>query len=176
MHSLRSFVLAICMFGVISEGYADNRHFEVIDWCFCRSININGPTPIDCLSDPSDAKGNEKLYLWMKVTVNENGVRYLRGLDKLPIYHAWGRNGWIEGSTINIGISTQDWNNKKDGIETEIRLRNGTFDWRTYSEKVEYIYDGEHYVSVLDADRRPVVLSKDKYNAFRPKIHITAKR
>lgn len=176
MVTLKSFVVVVCLLGAVPKIYADSRHFEVVDWCFCRSINVNEKTPVDCLSDPADAKGYENLYLWMKVTVNENGIRYLRGFNKLPIYHAWGRNGWIEGSTLNIGISNQDWKNKEYKIETEIKLRNGTFDWRTYSEKAAYIYDGKHYVSILDAERRPIVLSKDKYTAFRPSIHVNVKR
>ena len=42
----------------------------------------------------------------------------------------------------------------------------------TYLEKVGYIYDGEHYVSIMDAERRSVILSQDKYNAFKPSIHV----
>ena len=156
---------------------ADDRQFEVEEWCFCRSIGVDkkGPIPIDRLSDPAEAKGNDKLHLSMRISVNANGIKYLRQLNKLPVYHAWGRNGWVEGRTIDIGLDARKWQGEKKAIEDEIRLRNGTFDWRTYSEKVYYIYDGEHYVSVLDANRRPVVLSRDRYTAFRPSIHIKVK-
>ena len=152
---------------------ADNRHFEVQDWCFCRSTDTINKTPTNCLADPAEAKGKEKLFLWMRISVNENGIRYLHGLKKLPIYHAWGRNGWLEGKVIDIGIKNQDWKNSQSKIDQEIDLRKGSFDWRTFSEKIGYIYDGEHYVSVMDAERRSVVLSQDKYNAFKPSIRIS---
>ncbi len=169
----------ICVLGFLvmpALSLGDSRHFEVQEWCFCRSIDINNKMPLDPLSDPAEATGKERLFLWMRISVNENGIRYLRGYKKLPIYNIWGRNGWIEGSEINIGITTQNWNNGNRDIENEIKLRNGSFDWRTFSEKVEYVYDGEHYVSVLDAERRAVVLCKDRYNAFRPTINVRVKR
>jgi hypothetical protein len=167
--------LIACLLAVSMPAQAERRHFEVMDWCFCRSVDEDSRTPIHCLSDPTEARGNEKLYLWMRISVNENGIRYLRGLHKMPVYHAWGRNGWIEGRVIDIGITRHDWASRGSDIENEIGLRNGSFDWRTYSQKVEYIYDGEHYVSVLDAERRSVVLTRDRYTAFRPSIHVSLK-
>ena len=153
----------------------DNRHYEVLEWCFCKGVDMAQKAPIDCLSDPAEAKGTDKIYLWTRISVNANGIRYLCGLNKLPIYHAWGRNGSIEGSLIDIGLDSRTWQDAKGGIEEEIRLRHGTFDWRTYSEKVAYIHDGQHYVSILDAQKRPVVLSREPHTAFRPSIRISVR-
>ena len=48
----------------------DNRHFEVQDWCFCRSTDTINKTPTNCLADPAEkAKGKEKLFLWMRISV-----------------------------------------------------------------------------------------------------------
>lgn len=155
-----------------SAVHAESVFFEIESWCFAKEIDFNARQPKECLSDPTEAKGTEKLFLWMNVNISEMGLKYLRRYSHLPIIHVWGRNGWIEGSEIDIGLKSSEWRSNRNSYESEYTMRGSYFNWRTWSEKAEYIYDGEHFVSVIDSEHEAAVLSKDRYRPCRPSLHI----
>lgn len=172
MRHLRMFAF-LPLFVASNSAFSESPYYIVDKWCFAREINEVSRQPIGCLSDPSYADGTKKLYLWMNVKVSKMGLKYLRRFKKLPMLHVWGRDGYIEGREIDIGVTTRDWSSKEPEIESEFVLRDEYFDWATWSEKVEYVYDGKHFVSILDSEHRGVALSGSNYDAFLPTLHIT---
>lgn len=146
--------------------------FSVKQHKFCR--NIADLAPIDPYNNPTDIKKNESLWIWMEISINAKGYRFLEHLGKFPVYIAWGRDSRLVGKKIDIGITPEQWEINKQAITWKFNNSMGSsFTWRTYAVR-ESLTAGEYYVSVLDANRKPVTDSDDTVNSFRPRIKVNA--
>lgn len=141
--------------------------FEVERDSFCRSI-LNYE-PVDVFSDVAEIRKGDGIYFWVEIRA---GIRALSMLDTkgiLPIYHAWASKIGIS-DIINVGIKNDVWIREREKIKDEVKKR-GYFTWRTQSFKRNF-WEGVYYVSVLDANKRPVKKSDSGHMAFRPEIII----
>ncbi len=87
----------------------------------------------------------------------------------MPIYHAWASDAGVT-DMIDIGITKERWEEQANAIREEFKKR-GFFTWRTQSRKQNF-KEGRWYVSILDANKRPVRKSGSGIEAFRPEIVI----
>ena len=112
-----------------------------------------------------------QLEWWFKgmVKSGERALTMLEPKGQMPIYHAWASQKWIT-DVIDIGIKEKDWTEYAVAIRNQVR-RQGFFTWRTQSFKRNF-REGRWYVSVLDANKRPVRKSGSGTEAFRPEIMI----
>lgn len=148
--------------------------FVVKQYRFCR--NVANLVPVGPYENPTDIENDESLWIWMEISVNQNGYLFLRRLGKLPVYVTWGKDGWLAGKTIDIGITRAQWETNRQQIAWRMETStDSTFTWRTYAVR-ESLATGEYYVSVLDANREPVTTSNDAISSFRPKITLKAVR
>lgn len=145
--------------------------FNVKAFQFCRNVVDN--VPLRPYENPTRIEKNESLWIWLEITVNEQGYRFLKNLGKLPIYVTWGKDGWLIGKAVDIGITPGQWESNEQGIFWKSKnSSDSTFTWRTHAVR-ETLKTGEYYVSVLDANRRPVTTLDDTVNSFKPKIQLT---
>lgn len=168
------FLFSLLFFSVCVN--SQDGHFQVVDWCFCKEIRFLDKSPVDCLSEAHEIRNGDKLYLWMNVVVNRNGVTYLKKYKRLPIYHAWGVGGVVRGKVLDVGIDPGEFKINSSLIGVELKLKNGSFDWRTYSERSAFFFDGEYFVSVLDANKKKVFSSDNTMSVFKPIINIKTRR
>ena len=112
-------------------------------------------------------KRGEGLFLWMEIKAGERALTMLEAKGEMPVYHAWASEiGVID--LINIGITKEKWLEQADAIRNEVKQR-GFFTWRTQSYK-RNLKEGRWYVSVLDANKKPVKKSGSGTEVFRPEI------
>jgi hypothetical protein len=71
---------------------------------------------------------------------------------------------------IDIGITKEKWLEQADAIRSEFKKR-GFFTWRTQSMKRNF-KEGRWYISILDANKRPVRKVGFGVKAFRPELVI----
>ena len=112
-------------------------------------------------------KKGEELFLWMEIKAGQRALTMLEAKGEMPVYHAWASEiGVID--LINIGITKEKWLEQADAIRNEVKQR-GFFTWRTQSYK-RNLKEGRWYVSVLDANKKPVKKSGSGTEVFRPEI------
>ena len=144
--------------------------FSITRYEFCR--NVVDHQPKQPHADPAIVKTGETLYLWMEIAVNKAGLRYLKSFGRLPVLVAWGKEGHLVMKPTDIGIKAEDWSSLKEKILWQYSASgNSSFKWRTQATRVNLV-SGEHYVSVLDPNRKPVVTEGGGVEAFRPAINI----
>jgi hypothetical protein len=141
--------------------------FEVERESFCKVIREREPA--DSFAGVAELRKGEGVFLWMEIKAGERALTMLEAKGQIPIYHAWASEKWIT-DVIDIGIKEKDWIEYAVAIRTQIR-RQGFFTWRTHSFKRNF-KEGRWYVSVLDANKRPVRKSGSGTEAFRPEIVI----
>ncbi len=87
----------------------------------------------------------------------------------MSIYHAWASEKGVT-DVIDIGIKKERWLELREAIRGEVKQK-GFFTWRTYSTKRNF-KEGRWYVSILDANKKPVRKVDSGTEAFRPEIAI----
>jgi hypothetical protein len=141
--------------------------FEVERESFCRVIRER--EPVEGLAGTAEIRRGEGVFLWMEVKAGERALTMLQAKGQMPIYHAWASEQWIT-DVIDIGIKEKDWTEYAAAIRNQVRSQ-GFFTWRTHSFKRNF-KEGRWYVSVLDANKKPVRKSGSGTEAFRPEIVI----
>lgn len=163
---LRSVLILLVLFIAIPHGNAQPL-FEVERESFCRSVQ--GHEPVDPFSEVAEIKKGDGVFLWTEVKAGERALTMLEAKGQMPIYHAWASEIGVT-DLIDIGITKERWLEKADAIRNEVKRR-GFFTWRTQSFKRNF-KEGRWYVSVLDANKRPVSKSGSGKEALRPEIVI----
>ena len=141
--------------------------FEVERESFCKGVQ--GREPMDPFSGVAEIKKGEGVFLWMEIRAGERALTMLEAKGQMSIYHAWASEKWVT-DIIDIGITKERWLELREAIRGEVRQK-GFFTWRTYSAKRNF-KEGRFYVSVLDANKKPVRKSGSGTEAFRPEIVI----
>jgi hypothetical protein len=93
----------------------------------------------------------------------------LEAKGQMSIYHAWASKVGVT-DVIDIGIPKERWLEQENAIRNEFKNR-GFFTWRTQSFKRNF-KEGRWYVSILDANKKPVRRVGSSSEAFRPEIVI----
>ncbi|MBM4322079.1 MAG: DUF2914 domain-containing protein [Deltaproteobacteria bacterium] len=139
--------------------------FEVTREAFCREVRDREPQ--QPFSDFAEVRKGDGLFLWMEIKAGERALTMLEAKGELPIYHAWALEVRVL-DLINIGITKERWLEQADAIRGEVNRR-GFFTWRTQSYK-KNLKEGRWYVSVLDANKKPVKKLGSGTEVFRPEI------
>jgi len=124
---------------------------------------------MDPFSGVAEIKKGESVFLWMEIRAGERALTMLEAKGQMSIYHAWASEKWVT-DIIDIGITKERWLELREAIRDEVKQK-GFFTWRTYSAKRNF-KEGRFYVSVLDANKKPVRKSGSGTEAFRPEIVI----
>lgn len=161
------FFVSLIVDPFILTGIKAQPLFEVERESFCREVR--GHEPFDNFLKIAEIKKGEGIFLWMEIRAEARAFSMLETKGELPIFHAWAsRTGVIE--IINVGIKNNVWIKNKEMIKAELKNR-GFFTWRTQSFKRNF-QEGFYYVSILDANKRPVRKTGVGNGAFRPEILI----
>ena len=163
---LRFVLISIVFLIAISHGNAQPL-FEVERESFCKVIRER--EPIDPFTGFAEIKKGEGVFLWMEIKAGERALTMLEAKGQMPLYHAWASEKWVT-DIIDVGITKERWQELSSAIRSQYRQQ-GFFTWRTYSLKRNF-KDGRWYVSVLDANKKPVRKSGSGQEAFRPEIVI----
>jgi len=163
---LRFVLISIVFLIAISHGNAQPL-FEVERESFCKVIRER--EPIDPFTGFAEIKKGEGVFLWMEIKAGERALTMLEAKGQMPIYHAWASEKWVT-DIIDVGITKERWQELSSAIRSQYRQQ-GFFTWRTYSFKRNF-KDGRWYVSVLDANKKPVRKSGSGQEVFRPEIVI----
>jgi hypothetical protein len=163
---LRFVLISIVFLIAISHGNAQPL-FEVERESFCKVIRER--EPIDPFTGFAEIKKGEGVFLWMEIKAGERALTMLEAKGQMPLYHAWASEKWVT-DIIDVGITKERWQELSSAIRSQYRQQ-GFFTWRTYSLKRNF-KDGRWYVSVLDANKKPVRKSGSGQEVFRPEIVI----
>jgi hypothetical protein len=159
-------LLLMAFFIFIPHGHAQPL-FEVERESFCKSVE--GREPMDPFSGVAEIKKGESVFLWMEIRAGERALTMLEAKGQMSIYHAWASEKGVT-DMIDIGIMKERWLELTDEIKIQFR-KQGFFTWRTQSFKRNF-KEGRWYVSILDANKKPVRKSGSGTEAFRPEIVI----
>ncbi|MCJ7803619.1 MAG: hypothetical protein MUP18_03375 [Desulfobacterales bacterium] len=159
-------LLLMAFFIFIPHGNAQPL-FEVERESFCKGVQ--GREPMNPFSGVAEIKKGESVFLWMEIRAGERALTMLEAKGQMSIYHAWASEKWVT-DIIDIGITKERWLELREAIRGEVKQK-GFFTWRTYSAKRNF-KEGRFYVSVLDANKKPVRKSGSGTEAFRPEIVI----
>jgi hypothetical protein len=141
--------------------------FEVERESFCKGVQDR--EPMNSFSNVAEIRKGEEVFLWMEIKGGERALTMLEAKGQMSLYHAWAsEKGVID--IIDIGITKQRWLELASAMKNQFREQ-GFFTWRTYSAKRNF-KEGRWYVSVLDANKKPVRKSGSGTEAFRPEIVI----
>jgi len=163
---IRPVLILIAFFIAISHGNAQPL-FEVERESFCKAIRER--EPVDPFTGIAEIRKGEGLFLWMEIKAGERALTMLEARGQMPIYHAWASEKRV-ADIIDVGITKERWMELASAIRNQFRQQ-GFFTWRTQSFKRNF-KEGLWYVSVLDANKRPVRKSDSGQEAFRPEIVI----
>ena len=163
---LRIVLILIVFFIAISHGNAQPL-FEVERESFCKGIRDR--EPVDPFTGIAEIKKGEGVFLWMEIKAGERALTMLEAKGQMPIYHAWASEKRV-ADIIDIGITKERWMELASAIRSQFKQQ-GFFTWRTQSFK-RNLKEGLWYVSVLDANKKPVRKSDSGQEAFRPEIVI----
>ena len=141
--------------------------FEVERESFCKGVQ--GHEPMNSFSGVAEIKKGEDVFLWMEIKAGERALTMLEAKGQMPIYHAWASEKGVT-DIIDIGITKERWLELASAIKNQSR-KQGFFTWRTYSTKRNF-KEGRWYVSVLDANKKPVRKTGFGTEAFRPEVVI----
>jgi hypothetical protein len=159
-------LILITVFIFIPHGHAQPL-FEVERESFCKGVQ--GREPMNPFSGVAEIKKGEGVFLWMEIRAGERALTMLEGKGQMSIYHAWASEKGVT-DIIDVGITKERWLELREAIRGEVKQK-GFFTWRTYSAKRNF-KEGRFYVSVLDANKKPVRKSGSGTEAFRPEIAI----
>jgi hypothetical protein len=163
-------VLAVFIMLPFSCAIGAEPLFSIKSYQFCRDVVDN--TPRLPYENPTQIGKKEKLWIWLEISVTPQGHRFLRNLSKFPVYVIWGKDDWLIGKTIDIGITPEQWQANEQGIYWKSKNSpDSTFTWRTHAVR-ETLASGEYYISILDANRRPVTTLDDTAASCRPNIEL----
>jgi hypothetical protein len=141
--------------------------FEVERESFCKEIRER--EPVDPFTGIAEIRKGEGLFLWMEIKAGERALTMLEAKGQMPIYHAWASEKGI-ADIIDIGMTKERWVELASAIKSQFKNQ-GFFAWRTQSFKRNF-KEGLWYVSILDANKKPVRKSDSGQEAFRPEIVI----
>jgi len=141
--------------------------FEVERESFCRGVQDR--EPVNHFSNVAEIRKGEEVFLWMEIKGGERALTMLEAKGQMSIYHAWASEKGVT-DIIDIGITKERWLELANAVRNQFREQ-GFFTWRTYSAKRNF-KEGRWYVSVLDANKKPVRKSGSGTGAFRPEIVI----
>jgi hypothetical protein len=164
---LLRFVLILIAFFITSSYGNAQPLFEVERESFCKAIRER--EPVDPFMGIAEIKKGEGVFLWMEIKVGERALTMLEAKGQMPIYHAWASEKGV-ADIIDIGITKERWVELASAIKNQLKNQ-GFFTWRTQSFKRNF-KEGRWYVSILDANKRPVRKSGSGQEAFRPDIVI----
>jgi hypothetical protein len=167
MKTLFQFTLVLIAFFIIETPAIAQPLFEVERESFCRSIQDRVPN--SPFSGVAEIKKGEGVFLWMEIRAGERALTMLESKGHMAIYHAWASEVGVT-DVIDIGITKERWLEQAGAIKGEVK-KQGFFTWRTQSSKRNF-KEGRWYVSILDANRRPVRKIGSGTEAFRPEIVI----
>ena len=163
---LRSVLILIVFLIAISYGNAQPL-FEVERESFCKAIRER--EPVDPFTGIAEIRKGEGIFLWMEIKAGERALTMLEAKGQMAIYHAWASEKRV-ADIIDVGITKERWMELASAIRSQFKQQ-GFFTWRTQSFKRNF-KEGLWYVSVLDANKRPVRKSDSGQEAFRPEIVI----
>ncbi len=163
---IRSVLILIVFLIAIPHGNAQPL-FEVERESFCKVIRER--EPVDPFTGIAEIKKGEGIFLWMEIKVGERALTMLEAKGQMPIYHAWASEKRV-ADIIDVGITKERWMELASAIRSQFRQQ-GFFTWRMQSFKRNF-KEGRWYVSVLDANKKPVRKSDSGQEAFRPEIVI----
>jgi hypothetical protein len=163
---LRFVLILIAFLMAISYGNAQPL-FEVERESFCKAIRER--EPVNPFTGIAEIRRGEGIFLWMEIKGGERALTMLEARGQMPIYHAWASEKRV-ADIIDIGITKERWMELASAIRSQFRQQ-GFFRWRTQSFKRKF-KAGLWYVSVLDANKKPVRKLGPGQEAFRPEIVI----
>ena len=124
---------------------------------------------MNSFSNVAEIRKGEDVFLWMEIKGGERALTMLEAKGQMSIYHAWASEKGVT-DIIDIGITKERWLELANAMRNQFREQ-GFFTWRTYSAKRNF-KEGRWYVSVLDANKKPVRKVGPGTEAFRPEIVI----
>jgi hypothetical protein len=163
---LRFVLILIAFLMAISYGNAQPL-FEVERDSFCKVIRER--EPVDSFTGIAEIRRGEGIFLWMEIKAGERALTMLEAKGQMAIYHAWASEKRV-ADIIDIGITKERWMELASAVRSQFRQQ-GFFAWRTQSFKRNF-KEGLWYVSVLDANKKPVRKLGSGQEAFRPEIVI----
>lgn len=167
MKTVFQFTLILITVFIVTTHSNAQPLFEVERESFCKGVQ--GREPMNPFSGVAEIKKGESVFLWMEIRAGERALTMLEAKGQMSIYHAWASEKGVT-DIIDIGISKERWLELREAIRGEVKQK-GFFTWRTYSAKRNF-KEGRFYVSVLDANKKPVRKSGSGTEAFRPEIVI----
>ena len=163
---LQSALILTTLFVLSTYGMAQSL-FEVERESFCKGIQDR--EPMNLFSNVAEIRKGEDVFLWMEIKGGERALTMLEAKGQMSIYHAWASEKGVT-DIIDIGITKERWIELSNAMKNQFREQ-GFFTWRTYSAKRNF-KEGRWYVSVLDANKKPVRKTGSGTEAFRPEIVI----
>jgi hypothetical protein len=167
MKTVFQFTLILITVFIVTTHSNAQPLFEVERESFCKGVQ--GREPMNPFSGVAEIKKGESVFLWMEIRAGERALTMLEAKGQMSIYHAWASEKWVT-DIVDIGITKERWLELREAIRGEVKQK-GFFTWRTYSAKRNF-KEGRFYVSVLDANKKPVRKSGSGTEAFRPEIAI----
>jgi hypothetical protein len=141
--------------------------FEVGRESFCKGVQDR--EPMNSFSNVAEIRKGEDVFLWMEIKGGERALTMLEAKGQMSIYHAWASEKGVT-DIIDIGITKQRWLELANAMRNQFREQ-GFFTWRTYSSKRNF-KEGRWYVSILDANKKPVRKVGPGTEALRPELVI----
>jgi len=141
--------------------------FEVERESFCKGVKDR--EPVNHFSNVTEIRKGEGVFLWMEIKAGERALTMLEAKGQMSIYHAWASEKGVT-DIIDIGLTKERWLELTSAIKNQFR-KQGFFTWRTQSFKRNF-KEGRWYVSILDANKKPVRKTGSGTEAFRPEILI----
>ena len=141
--------------------------FEVERESFCKGVQER--EPMSPFSGVAEIKKGEGIFLWMEIKAGERALTMLEAKGQMSIYHAWASEKGVT-DIIDIGLTKERWLELASAIKNQFR-KQGFFTWRTQSFKRNF-KEGRWYVSILDANKKPVRKTGSGTEAFRPEVVI----
>jgi len=167
MKTFSHFTFVLVVFFFINTHTSAQPLFEVERGSFCKGMQ--GHEPMNPFSGVAEIKKGEGLFLWVEIKAGERALTMLEAKGQMSIYHAWASEKGVT-DMIDIGIKDKNWTEHADAIRNQFK-KQGFFTWRTYSAKHNF-KEGRWYVSVLDANKKPVRKTGSGTEVFRPEILI----
>jgi hypothetical protein len=141
--------------------------FEVERESFCKGVQDR--EPMNSFLNVAEIRKGEDVFLWMEIKGGERALTMLEAKGQMSIYHAWASEKGVT-DIIDIGITKQRWLELANAMRNQFREQ-GFFTWRTYSAKRNF-KEGRWYVSILDANKKPVRKVGPGTEALRPELVI----
>ncbi len=159
--------LALTALLIISTYASAQPLFEVGRESFCKGVQDR--EPMNSFSNIAEIRKGEEVFLWMEIKGGERALTMLEAKGQMSIYHAWASEKGVT-DIIDIGITKERWLELANAMRNQFREQ-GFFTWRTYSAKRNF-KEGRWYVSILDANKKPVRKVGPGTEALRPELVI----